>query len=68
MRAQAWLARRAATLQSVALEQRLWARTLPAVGGSMPLDQAREALYRDLAKSYRDRCLQVRPAPMRCCV
>ena len=58
---QAWLATRAAALRSTALEQRLWARTLPSVGGSTPLDKAREALYRDLARGYRDRCLRVRP-------
>ena len=60
----AWLATRAAALRSVALEQRLWARTLPAVSGSAPLDQTRETLYRDLARGYRDRCLQVRFGPM----
>jgi len=57
---QAWLAARAAALRSTSLEQRLWARTLPSVGGSTPLDTAREALYRDLARGYRDRCLRVR--------
>ena len=57
---QAWLAKRAGALRSTALEQRLWARTLPSVGGSAPLDEARESLYRDLARGYRDRCLQVR--------
>ena len=56
---QAWLSLRAPWLQSAALEQRLWARTLPAVGGVMSMDQARAALYRDLARGYRDRCLQV---------
>ena len=56
---QAWLALRAPALRSVALEQRLWARTLPAVGAVKSLDQARAALYRDLVRGYQDRCLQV---------
>ena len=56
---QAWLASHSPVLRSAALEQRLWARTLPAVGGVNSLDQARAALYRDLARGYRDRCMQV---------